>query len=177
MPNGLVAEARAFVSGLAHGEANTTAAVLGVGSLAGILLLNRFMPKVPSVLVVVVLAALLVNTLDLEAHGVDTIGVLPQGFPPFTLPTVSWSEVPPLLLGALAIAVVALADTMSTASAFAARKGDRVQGQPGDDRHRCRQHRGRVLPGLPGQHQRLAHCRRRAGRLPVPGHRASSAPG
>lgn len=126
--NGLVAEARAFVSGLVHGEANTTAAILGVGSLAGILLLNRLLPKVPSVLVVVVLAAVLVNTLDLESHGVDTIGVLPQGFPPLTLPTVSWSDVAPLLLGALAIAVVALADTMSTASAFAARKGDRVRG-------------------------------------------------
>ena len=43
-------------------------------------------------------------------------------------PLVSWSDVPPLLLGALAIAVVALADTMSTASAFAARRGEQVRG-------------------------------------------------
>ena len=49
--------------------------------------------------------------------------MLPQGFPPFTLPLVRWSDIPPLLVGALAIAVVALADTMSTASAFAARAG------------------------------------------------------
>ena len=75
-----------------------------------------------------VLASFLVNTLDLESSGVDTIGVLPQGFPPFTLPAVGWSDVPPLFLGALAIAVVALADTMSTALAFAARKGERVRG-------------------------------------------------
>jgi len=54
--------------------------------------------------------------------------VLPQGFPPFTIPSVGWDDLPPLLAGALAIAVVALADTMSTASAFAARKGDRVRG-------------------------------------------------
>jgi MFS superfamily sulfate permease-like transporter len=53
--DGFVAEARAFVAGLAHGEANMTAAILGVASLAGILLLNRLLPKVPSVLVVVVL--------------------------------------------------------------------------------------------------------------------------
>ncbi len=44
--DGFVAEARAFVSGLAQGEANTTAAILGVASLAGILLLNRLLPKV-----------------------------------------------------------------------------------------------------------------------------------
>ena len=126
--DGLVAEARAFVSGLVQGDANTTAALLGVGSLAGILLVNRLLPKVPSVLVVVVLAAIVVNAFDLESHGVDTIGVLPQGFPPFTLPRVGWSDVPPLFLGALAIAVVALADTMSTASAFAARRGEQVRG-------------------------------------------------
>jgi high affinity sulfate transporter 1 len=125
---GLVAEARAFVSGLAQGEANVTAAILGVSSLAGILLLNRLLPKLPSVLIVVVLAAVAVNTLGLETHGVDTIGVVPQGFPPFTIPRVTWSDVPPLVVGAFAIAVVALADTMSTASAFAARRGEQVRG-------------------------------------------------
>ncbi|MET9316117.1 sulfate permease [Kribbella sp. NPDC003505] len=126
--DGLIAETRDFFSGLANGEANATAAVLGIGSLIGILLLNRLLPKVPSVLVVVVLAALVVNAFDLQDHDVDTIGVLPQGFPPFTIPSVGWDDLPPLLAGALAIAVVALADTMSTASAFAARKGDRVRG-------------------------------------------------
>ena len=57
-----------------------------------------------------------------------TVGVIPQGIPPFTVPMVSWSDVPPLFVGALAIAVVALADTMSTASAFAARRGEQVRG-------------------------------------------------
>ena len=56
--DGLVAEARAFVFGLAQGEANATAAVLGVLPLVGILLLNKLLPKVPSILIVVVLAAL-----------------------------------------------------------------------------------------------------------------------
>jgi high affinity sulfate transporter 1 len=126
--DGLVAETRAFFSGLADGEANVTAAILGVLSLAGILLLNRFMPKLPSVLIVVVLAAVVVGAFDLENRDVDTVGVLPQGFPPFTVPAVSWGDLPPLLIGAFAIAVVALADTMSTASAFAARRGERVRG-------------------------------------------------
>ena len=126
--NGLVAETSAFLSGLFAGEANRTAALIGVTALAGILVLNRFIPKVPSVLVVVALTAVAVNLFDLQAHGVDTIGVLPQGLPAFTIPHVTWGDLPPLVLGALAIAVVALADTMSTASSFAARKGVRVEG-------------------------------------------------
>ena len=126
--NGLIAETSAFLSGLFAGEANRTAALIGLAALAGILLLNRFIPKVPSVLVLVALTAVVVNLFDLEAHGVDTIGVLPQGLPAFTIPHVTWGDFPPLVLGALAIAVVALADTMSTASSFAARKGVRVEG-------------------------------------------------
>jgi len=111
---GLVAEANAFLSGLFAGSANRTAAILGVSALAGILLLNRFIPKVPSVLVLVVLTAVVVKVFDLQAHGVDTVGVLPQGLPVLTVPQVGWGDLPPLFLGALAIAVVALADTMST---------------------------------------------------------------
>ena len=78
-------------------------------------------------LVAVVLASMAVNVFDLKSHGVDVIGVLPRGFPPFTIPTVAWSDVPPLFVGALAIAVVALADTMSTASAFASKHDEQVR--------------------------------------------------
>ncbi|HYN66374.1 MAG TPA: sulfate permease [Ornithinibacter sp.] len=126
--DGLIEEARAFVTGVADQLVNATGATIGVLSLVGILLMQRLMPKVPAVLVVVVLAALAVNLLDLQADGVKTIGVLPQGFPPFTIPTVAWGDLPELFLGAVAIAVVALADTMSTASSFAARRGERVHG-------------------------------------------------
>jgi high affinity sulfate transporter 1 len=126
--DGLIAEFTAFLSGLGMEAVNGTAAVIGLTSLAGILLLQRLMPKVPAVLVAVVLASVTVNVFNLEASRVDTIGELPQGFPPFTIPIVAWSEVPQLFVGALAIALVALADTMSTASSFAARRGERVHG-------------------------------------------------
>ena len=125
--NGLVSEFSAFVSHMAD-DANAAAATVGLASLAGILLLQRLLPKVPAVLVAVVLASIAVNAFDLQAHGVETIGVLPRGFPPFTIPSAAWSDVPPLFVGALAIAVVALADTMSTASSFASRHGERVRG-------------------------------------------------
>jgi MFS superfamily sulfate permease-like transporter len=94
----------------------------------GILVLSRLLPAVPAVLVAVVLASMAVSFWDLKDNGVDTIGALPQGFPSLSFPGVAWSEFPPLFVGALAIALVALADTMSTASSFAARRGERVRG-------------------------------------------------
>ena len=126
--DGLIAETRAFLTGVADQLVNGTAALIGVISLLGIILMQRLIPKIPAVLVVVVLAALAVNLFDLQDEGVKTIGVLPQGFPPLTVPTVALGDLPELLLGAVAIAVVALADTMSTASSFAARRGERVRG-------------------------------------------------
>ena len=64
----------------------------------------------------------------MAAHGVSLVGVLPKGFPPLTLPDVRLADLGPLFAGALGIAVVSLADTISTASAFAARTGQEVHG-------------------------------------------------
>jgi MFS superfamily sulfate permease-like transporter len=54
--------------------------------------------------------------------------VLPKGFPPLTIPSVRLSDLGLLFAGALGIALVSLADTISTASAFAARTGQQVRG-------------------------------------------------
>jgi MFS superfamily sulfate permease-like transporter len=75
-----------------------------------------------------VLSILAVQLFNLEASGVSVVGRLPGGFPPFTIPRVSFSDLPLLLGGALGIVFVALADTISTASAFASRAGGRVHG-------------------------------------------------
>ena len=53
-------------------------------------------------------------------------GRVPRGFPPFTIPDVSLVDPPLLHGGALGIAPVALTDTISTVSAFAARRGQEV---------------------------------------------------
>ena len=79
-------------------------------------------------LVAVVLAILAVNLFDLTESGVKVVGPLPEGFPPFTIPTVPVSDLLLLFAGALGIALVSLTDTISTASAFAARSGDQVDG-------------------------------------------------
>ena len=58
--NGLLSEFSAFVTHVAD-DASAAAATVGLASLAGILLLQRLLPKVPAVLVAVVLASLAVK--------------------------------------------------------------------------------------------------------------------
>ena len=53
---GLIGEVTGFVRGLAHGEAVAAAAVVGIAGIALILVLQRWLPKVPAVLIMVVLA-------------------------------------------------------------------------------------------------------------------------
>ena len=126
--DGLVAEATEFARGVADGRTVPAALAVGVGCLAVILLLNRFVPRIPGVLVAVVLAIGAVALFDLADRGVKLVGALPEGFPPFTIPTVPLTDLGLLFAGALGIALVSLTDTISTASAFAGRRGEDVDG-------------------------------------------------
>ncbi|QEU93316.1 SulP family inorganic anion transporter [Streptomyces kanamyceticus] len=126
--DGLIDECAAVVEGLADGKAVAAAVTVGCGGIVLILALQRWLPRVPAVLVMVVLAIGAVVVFDLGEHGVALVGVLPEGFPPLTLPHVAFDDVGPLLAGALGIAVVSLADTISNASAFASRAGQEVRG-------------------------------------------------
>jgi high affinity sulfate transporter 1 len=126
--DGFLPELKAFIKGVVDGETVAAALAVGVAALVLILVLQRVMPKVPAVLVAVVLSILAVNIFDLTSQGVSVVGPLPSGFPPFTIPDVSLSDIALLIGGAFGIVFVALADTISTASAFAARAGTRVHG-------------------------------------------------
>ena len=124
--SGLVAEAVGFVQGVAAGETVPASLAIGTASLVLMLVLQQWAPKVPAVLVAVVGSMIIAWAFDLAARGVALVGVLPKGLPAFTIPLVRISDVPILLAGAVGIAVVSLADTISTSSAFAARTGQEV---------------------------------------------------
>jgi len=126
--DGLIPEASAFVRGVADGDVVGVAAAVGVVGLALILLCQRYVRSVPGVLVAVVLSIVAVQVFDLTSRGVNVVGAMPQGFPPLTVPTISAHDLSLLIAGAVGIAVVSLTDTISTASVFAARAGEEVDG-------------------------------------------------
>lgn len=123
-----IGDVTGFVAGVAGGEVVTAAAAIGVVSLAIILGLKRLIPKVPGVLIAVIFAMAVSAFMGLQDRGVKVVGVLPQGFPELTWPSISSTDVAVLVGGALSIALVALTDTISTASSFAARHGETVDG-------------------------------------------------
>jgi MFS superfamily sulfate permease-like transporter len=121
-------EVAGVVKGLVHGEAVPAAAAVGIAGIALILVLQRWLPKVPAVLIMVVAAIAATTVFSLADHGVSLVGELPRGFPPPTVPHVRLDDLGLLFAGALGIALVSLTDTISTASAFAARTGQEIHG-------------------------------------------------
>ncbi len=125
--NGLIDEAREFVDGLASGETVAAAAVVGLVGLGLILAFQARLPRIPGVLVAVVISIAAAGALSLGDHGVTLVGTLPSGFPSPEWPS-PVSDLPLLVAGALGIALVSLTDTISTSSAFAARTRQEVNG-------------------------------------------------
>jgi high affinity sulfate transporter 1 len=126
--DGFIPELKGFVNGLFDGETVAAALAIGLLALITIAVLARVLPKIPAVLVAVVLSIAAASFFELQQHGVDLVGTLPQGFPPLTFPGIDLSDMSLLIAGAFGIAIVALADTIATASAFAARTGQEFDG-------------------------------------------------
>jgi high affinity sulfate transporter 1 len=123
---GVLEEFVAFVQGLLAGEANPVTLAIGAVTLVFILVTRRF-KRFPGVLVAVVGATLVTGVFDLASQaGVAVLGELPQGLPSFTIPWVQLQDIGPLLVGAIAIAVVSFADTSVLSRTLAARSGDSV---------------------------------------------------
>jgi high affinity sulfate transporter 1 len=117
----------AFLRGVAAGKTNVAALAVGLASLAIILGMKRWLPKAPGVLAAVILATAVSAAADLANRaGVPVVGPLPQGLPSLVFPTVPLRDLKPLAAGALAIALVAFAETSVLSRVYAMRGGYRA---------------------------------------------------
>ncbi len=123
---GLVQELVAVLINL--DQTNPWTLAVGLLTLAIILGLQRWAPRLPGVLFAVLGAITITVVFDLAAQGVAVIGVLPQGFPWPSFPSVAAADLPVLLGTAFGITLLAIGDTISTSTGFAARRGYEVDG-------------------------------------------------
>jgi len=108
------------------GQANWAGTALGVATLALILLLKAH-KRIGAILVAVIAATVVAAWFDLsERYGVKVLGQVPQGLPEFAIPWLQTADLVPVLMGGVAVAIVAFADTSVLSRTFAARTGTRV---------------------------------------------------
>jgi high affinity sulfate transporter 1 len=107
-------------------QTNLWALGVGIMCLVIILGLKTLKPTWPGILVAVVTAIGISIIFNLAEQGVSVIGVLPQGFPSPSIPSVALADLPMLFVAALGMSLVAVGDTISTSAGFAARQGYEV---------------------------------------------------
>ncbi|WP_243310926.1 SulP family inorganic anion transporter [Fundidesulfovibrio agrisoli] len=108
------------------GRAEPATLAVGAASLCAALLCRRFAPKWPALLAGMLAGGLLATVLGGEEAGIRMAGALPGGLPPASWPLGAWSSLGDLVPGALAVAMLGLAEAVSIARAVAARTGQRL---------------------------------------------------
>jgi MFS superfamily sulfate permease-like transporter len=113
-------------------RANLPTVALSVSVLAFVLVLRRFVPKLPGALVAVVAAIAASAVFDFAGHGIATIGPVSGGLPRLgmmallSLRGMSWTEVEQLITVATSCAVMILTQSAATSRSYAAKHNQEV---------------------------------------------------
>ena len=101
----------------AIGELHLKTLFIGIGSMILLVVLSKYKGKikVPATLVVVVVGILLVKLLGWNEEGVAIVGVIPEGLPSFSSPSISTADFTQLLPIAITLALIAFMEAYSIA--------------------------------------------------------------
>lgn len=105
------------------GTLSVPTTLVGLGSLAVVIVLRRWLPLVPGSLVAVALGIGAVALFDLTSRGVEIVGPIRSGLPALGLPDVSPGDYLALAGPAAGVALVGFAEGLGAAKTYAARHG------------------------------------------------------
>jgi len=108
------------------GETHMPSLLMGIGAFAVMILMKKYMPKIPGVLVAVVATILISYSIDFKGMGGSVVGEIPEGLPNFSVPMFDMEVMLKLLPSAILIALVGFMEAISIAKAMAAKTRDRI---------------------------------------------------
>ncbi len=109
-------------------ESHTQTAVIGLSTILFVIILKKINPKIPSALLSIVLASIIVYIFELDQAGVAVIGELQGKLPPITpLPILDFNLIAKLSPGALAIGAIGLVEAAAIARSIATQTGQRLE--------------------------------------------------
>lgn len=115
--NGFFLRLVEFVHEVEHSHRPTL--ILGLGLLAVFIAVRRVYPRLPSMLVVMVVSVLVVAALGLDQKGVAVLGTVPAGLPAPSVVLPTWPEFKTLLSDGGAIALLVFISGILTVKSFA----------------------------------------------------------
>jgi len=114
------------------GDINPWITTVGVVTLVSGILVKRFLPRAPYMIVAMLIGSLVSvlfnRSFGPEVTGIVTVGALPRSLPPLSAPDFSLETIKELAPVALAVTLFALTEAVSIARSIAARSGQLVSG-------------------------------------------------
>lgn len=101
------------------GQTHGLTLAVGLSIFVLLRLLKQIAPKLPAPLLAVVLGIAVVVLFGLDRGGVAVVGPIPAGIPPLKIPVLQATDLAPLMIGAVGIALVSFNSAMVTAESFA----------------------------------------------------------
>ena len=108
------------------GDTHLPSLLMGIGAFAVMILMKKYVPKIPGVLVAVVATILISYSMDFKGMGGSVVGEIPEGLPSFAVPMFEANMFLELLPSAILIALVGFMEAISIAKAMAAKTKDRI---------------------------------------------------
>lgn len=90
---------------------------IGIGAILMIVLMKKYLKKIPAALVVVIISILIVKFLHLEQFGVKIVGDIPEGLPAFKIPSFDKEIMIKLFPISLTLSFIAFLEAISVAKA------------------------------------------------------------
>jgi len=102
-------------------ETSIPTLIVGVSSILLLLLMRRFLPKLPRTIIVVILGIVVSSLLGLADYGVSTVGPIPTGLPSIVLPSMPPVSLSTLILGSLAVIFIGFSESLAAAKEVASK--------------------------------------------------------
>ncbi len=110
------------------GNINYTVLSVALVTLVVALLIKKFLPKLPNLLIGMIAGGGLAYYLGGEAAGLKMIGAIPSDLPPFSVPNVNFDTLQEIGANAFAVALLGLIEAVSISRAIASRSHQRIDG-------------------------------------------------
>jgi SulP family sulfate permease len=111
-------------------QINPYATAVALATLLCGILVGKYWPKLPYMILAMMAGSLLALILDLlfgvEQTAIETVGALPRSLPPLSIPDLSLSAISSLLFSALAITLLGLTEAVSISRAIAVKSEQNI---------------------------------------------------
>lgn len=104
------------------GQLSVPTAIVGLVSLAIVLVLKEVAPVLPGSLIAVAVGIASVSLFGLDQHGVDIVGAIPAGLAPIGIPDASLDLLGRMAGPAIGVLLIGLAEGLGAAKTYAARE-------------------------------------------------------